>query len=129
MITVLFQTESHYPVNRRKVKEAVAAALTGQVRRAAEVSISVVGDRAMRRLNLQYRKLDQTTDVLSFPLSESSVNVTFVNPPDSVLRLGDIVISFPQAVKTAAEDNKMVDDVIVELALHGLNHLLGIHHP
>jgi probable rRNA maturation factor len=53
----------------------------------------------------------------------------FVDVPDGVLRLGDLVVSFPEAVREATEENKLVDDKIVELVLHGLDHLLGIHHP
>ena len=84
----------------------------------------------MRQLNRQYRHVDATTDVLSFPLNDPQEDseTPFVDPPDGVLRLGDIIISFPQAVEEAAEGNMMVDDQIVILALHGLNHLLGIHH-
>ena len=52
----------------------------------------------------------------------------FVEAPDGILHLGDIV-SFPMAVKEAGEENKLVDDTIVGLVLHGLDHLLGIHHP
>ena len=79
-----------------------------------------------------YRHVDSTTDVLSFPLndpSDSTKYVPFVEPPDGVLQLGDIIVSYPQAVVEAAEENKLVDDQIVFLVLHGLNHLLGIHHP
>lgn len=130
MITVLFQTESHYPVNRKKVKQAVVDALSPQVRRDAEVSVSIVGDRRMRQLNRDFRKIDETTDVLSFGLNDPTTkSPPFQDAPDNVLRLGDILISFPQAVKEAGEENKMVDDKIIELALHGLQHLLGIHHP
>jgi probable rRNA maturation factor len=126
MITVLFQTESHFPVNRKKIKEAIEGALLGQVHRDAEVSVSVVGDRRMRELNKKYRNLDATTDVLSFGLENGG---EFVEPPDDVLRLGDIVVSYPQAVNQAREENKLVDDKIVFLVLHGLDHLLGKHHP
>lgn len=132
MISVLFQTETHYPVNRQKIKDAVIASLDGRVKRDAEVSVSIIGDRRMRGLNRQYRKIDATTDVLSFPLNDSSSltkHTSFVEAPDSVLRLGDILVSYPQAVLEASEENKMVDDKIVELVLHGLDHLLGIHHP
>ncbi len=130
MITVLFQTESHFPVDRKKVKQATIVVLEKKLKSSAEVSVSIVGDRQMRDLNKKYRKLDSTTDVLSFPFNDPSVHdLPFVDPPDKVLRLGDIVVSFPQAVVEATEENKMVDDVIVELVLHGLNHLLGIHHP
>jgi probable rRNA maturation factor len=131
MITVLFQTESHFPVDRKKVIDAITAVLTPQMRRATEVSVTIVGDRRMRALNKQYRNLDATTDVLSFPLNDPNEKkeAQFVEIPDGILRLGDIIVSFPQAVVEAAEENVMVDDRIVFLALHGLNHLLGIHHP
>lgn len=129
MINILFQTESHFPVNRKKIKQALSQALDGKVRSNTEVSVSIVGDRRMRELNGKYRKVNETTDVLSFPLQDPTAkSVPFVDAPDNVLRLGDIVVSYPQAVAGAAAENKLVDDKIVELVLHGLNHLLGIHH-
>lgn len=130
MITVLFQTETHYPVDRKKIKAALSSVLEKKIKHNAEVSVAIIGDRRMRELNRTYRKIDTTTDVLSFPLNDAtySKNQPFVEAPDEILRLGDILISFPQAVETASEENKLVDDVIVELALHGLDHLLGIHH-
>jgi probable rRNA maturation factor len=130
MITVLFQVESHYQVNRDKIRGAIEEVLTPKMTRDTEVSVSVVGDRQMRQLNKNYRHIDDTTDVLSFPLQEAMQGgIAFVEPPDNILRLGDIVISYPTAVLEAAETNRMVDDMLVFLALHGLNHLLGIHHP
>ena len=131
MITVLFQTESHFPVDRKRIKEAIETALVGQVHRSTEVSVSVVGDRRMRELNKKYRHLDKTTDVLSFGLNDPTANIPaeFVEAPDDVLRLGDIVVSYPQAVDEARVGNKLVDDQIVFLVLHGLDHLLGKHHP
>lgn len=130
MINVLFQTESHYPVDRKKIKTAILDVLEKKITSDTEVSVSIIGDRRMRNLNRQYRKLDETTDVLSFPLNDSSVKgIPFQDSPDKVLRLGDIMVSYPQAIAQATEENKMVDDTIIELILHGLNHLLGIHHP
>ncbi len=129
MITVLFKTESHYPVDRKKVKKALVAALEDQVRRDTEVSVSIVGDRAMKSLNKKYRNKDATTDVLSFGFNDPTLKGKhFIDGPDDVLRLGDIIVSYPQAVKEAIEENKLVDDKVVDLVLHGLNHLLGIHH-
>ncbi len=130
MITVLIQSESHYPVSREKIRDAVITALEKKVKSDTEVSVSIIGDRLMKQLNTTYRKLNKTTDVLSFPQQESDVSHTaFISPPDNILRLGDIVISYPQAVLEAQETDKLVDDIVVELALHGLDHLLGIHHP
>lgn len=130
MISVLFQTESHYPVSKEKIKLAIAEKLSSKIHGRAEVSVSIVGNRRMKGLNASYRKIEQTTDVLSFPLHDmGTYTKPFVDPPDNILRLGDIVVSYPQAVLEATEENKLVDDKVVELVLHGLDHLLGIHHP
>lgn len=88
-----------------------------------EVSIAIVGDRKMRELNKKYRNLDQVTPVLSFSQTEGK---PFVKAPNGVLRLGDIVISYPQTVELAASENKLVDQKISELARHGLANLLRI---
>lgn len=130
MIHVLFQTESHFPVKKSVVTNAIVKSLTGRVTKDTEVSVTVVGDRRMRELNHAYRKLDATTDVLSFPQYDPSQPMRpFVDPPDGVLRLGDIVVSYPEAIREATEENTMVDEKIIELVLHGLEHLLGNHHP
>lgn len=129
MITVLFQTESHFPVKKSVITDAVTQSLQGRIKSDAELSIIVVGDRRMRELNKNYRQLDATTDVLSFPQHDPSQPMKpFVEVPDGILRLGDIVVSYPEAVREATEDNKMVDDKLIELVLHGLEHLLGNHH-
>ncbi len=130
MITVLIQTETHYPINRKQLREAITQVLQKKVNHQTEVSVAIIGDRRMRELNRTYRNIDATTDVLSFPLSDPAYTKGhgFTDAPDGILRLGDIIISYPQAVAQAAEENKLVDEVIVFLALHGLNHLLGIHH-
>jgi probable rRNA maturation factor len=129
MITVLFQTASHYPVDRKNLRDAITRSLEGRVAGDTEVSVSIVGDRLMRKLNREYRGKDYATDVLSFGFADPAApSVPFVDTPDDVLRLGDIVISYPQAVKESAEMNRLVDDTIVALALHGLDHLMGIHH-
>lgn len=129
MVTVLIQTESHFPVNRKQIKSAVEKHLVGKVNSNVEVSVTIAGDRQMKLLNSRYRKLDETTDVLSFPQHDPSVPATpFVDPPDDTIHLGDIIVSFPQAILEATEENKLVDDKISDLVLHGLDHLLGIHH-
>ncbi|MBI4991263.1 rRNA maturation RNase YbeY [Candidatus Gottesmanbacteria bacterium] len=129
MITVLIKTESHYNVNRQRVREAIAGLLQQKgIKLNVEVSIVVVGDRLMKKLNNTYRHIDDTTDVLSFPQSDDKKEVPFMDPPDGILRLGDIVISYPAARDDAMEEGKLVDDKIDELVEHGMRHLLGEHH-
>ncbi len=95
----------------------------------AEVSVMIVGDRRMKQLNNAYRQINATTDVLSFPQNDPSQQAKpFVSPPNNVLYLGDIIVSYPQAVLEASQDDMLVDDKITQLVLHGLDHLMGIHH-
>jgi len=138
MITVLVSSDSRYEVNRDFIRSAVTSALAknrikgGKV----EVGVSIVGDRKMQELNKTYRQIDETTDVLSFPLEDvSPISASgekkapgFVRPPDKILRLGDVVISYPQALLEASEDGNTVESKITELLEHGVEHLLGIHH-
>jgi probable rRNA maturation factor len=129
MTTIRLQTASHYPINRKAIIKAVTDVLHSRLKGDVEVSVLFCGDRKMRQLNKQYRNLDKTTDVLSFPQHDPSQEMKpFTAPPDNVLYLGDIVVSFPQCIKEAAEDNMMVDDKIIQLVLHGIDHLMGIHH-
>ena len=89
-----------------------------------EISIAIVGDRKMRSLNLKYRNLDKTANILSFPLNEGEQTKL----PTDIMRLGDIVISYPMVIKESAEQEMLVDDRVEELVQHGMLHLLGLHH-
>ena len=129
MVNVYIKTDSHYKVDRHRVRKTVIDFLSEKkIKANIEVSISVVGDRMMKNLNHDYRKIDETTDVLSFSIA-SDLRSAFVDPPDGVLRLGDIIISYPQMIEDASAEDKLTDVKFDELVLHGLNHLLGIHHP
>lgn len=122
---VLIYVESRYKVDRKRIKAAVHYVLEEQnVQSPIEVSIAVVGDRKMRTLNKKYRDKDKTANILSFPISEGGESVL---PPD-VTRLGDIVISYPELIREAAEEDMLVDDRVDMLVQHGMLHLLGIHH-
>ncbi len=69
----------------------------------AEAGLTVTGQVKIRKLNREYRGIDKPTDVLSFALQENKGRVTkFALPPDGITRLGDVVISFPQAAAQAA---------------------------
>lgn len=129
MITIKLQAASHYPINRKKILTAVNEVLNSRLKGDVEVSILIGGNRQMKKLNKTYRNIDDTTDVLSFPQNDpSQPSKPFTPPPDGVLYLGDIIISYPEAVKEAAHDEMMVDDKINQLVLHGIDHLMGIHH-
>ena len=83
------------------------------------VSLALVSDRTIRRLNRQYAGKDAATDVLSFPASGPRVGVRL---------LGDIVIATGVARRQAREAGHSVADEVKTLALRGLLHLLGYDH-
>lgn len=123
--SILIFVESRYKVNRKGIKKVILDTLSeNAVTTPVEVSVAVVGDRKMRLLNQKYRNLDKTTNVLSFPLSEGEQTPL----PSDIIRLGDIVLSYPVVIQEAARDEVMVDEKINELIAHGLLHLLGLHH-
>lgn len=131
-IKVLIFVESRYRADRKRITQAVLNLLKEQgVVGPAEVSLAIVGDRKMRSLNKKYRGKDATTNVLSFPFSEGEA---IILPPvlpqggSDILHLGDVVISYPQVIEEASREEKLVDDKIEELVIHGVLHLLGIHH-
>ena len=124
-LKVLIYVESRYKVNRKLIKKAVADVLTeNSVQSPLEVSIAIVGDRKMKVLNKKYRNKEGTANILSFPLSEGEQT----NLPTDVMRLGDIVISYPMVIKEASEQELLVDERVDELVRHGMLHLLGLHH-
>ena len=122
---VLLYIESRYKANRKRIINAVKNVLKQQsVASPVEVSIAIVGDRKMKTLNKKYRNLDKTTNVLSFPIAEGQPSVL----PSDKIRLGDVVISWPQVIREASKEEVLVDDKIDELVKHGTMHLLGLHH-
>lgn len=95
------------------------------------ISLSFVGKRKIIDLAKTYLGEENTVhEILTFPYSDPSSGsgqgdeFTIEGP----LQLGDIVICYPEARKIAQKRNRMVDDVLGELAEHGTLHLLGHHH-
>ncbi len=124
-VSIPIFVESRYRVDRKRIKNTVSKVLAKhEMKGPAEVSIAIVGDRKMRALSLKYKGEDKTRNVLSFSLSEGES--TYLS--SEVLRLGDIVISYPQVIREASEEEVLVDDKIDELVEHGMLHLLGINH-
>jgi probable rRNA maturation factor len=127
IITHLF-VGSRYPVNRKKIRETVKNVLTQQGVEHAQVDVSIVGQRKITELNESKLLHEGATDVLSFPQHEKHQLHDFPLPEGMPPHLGDVIISFPEAVTNAKRFGKMVDDQICFYLEHGLMHLLGYHH-
>lgn len=127
MITVTITKQGNFPVSAKKIRDIVKKTLTdnGMVSDSV-VDVAIVGHTKMDELNKKYYKDEKYEHpIFTFPEGQKS---DFNFPPDGKIHLGQIVISWKMAIDTANEKNKLIDDVICELAEHGSLHLLGIHH-
>jgi probable rRNA maturation factor len=94
-----------------------------------EMGLVIAGDDTVHELNRSYRNVDSTTDVIAFALSERGTNAQqFVTPPDDVIHLGEVIISYPQAKRQAEEQRHPLERELALLAAHGVLHLLGYDH-
>ena len=84
------------------------------------ISISIVNDSEMKKLNKKYLDKDYPTDVLSFNIDEEQEDGTYY--------LGDVVVNKDQAKRQASEYENTLEEEIGELVEHGILHLLGVHH-
>ena len=92
----------------------------------AEISVRFVDDETIHQLNREFRNVDRSTDVLSFPLGEDGVYD--VNYDTGAKMLGDIVISMEHAVKQAKLYDHTLQREIAFLTVHSMFHLLGYDH-
>jgi len=128
MIKTNLYVGSRYPVDRRQIRQTVKRVLTDNQVENAQVDVSIVGARKIKTLNEKYLKHEGETDVLSFPQHDrGQLNETPL-PNKELPHLGDVVISFPEAVKVARRFGRLVDDQVSFYLEHALMHLLGYHH-
>ena len=91
-----------------------------------EVSVTFVNDRRIRAINNEFRGIDKSTDVLSFPMGENGEYDK--NPETDKYMLGDVIISIEHAIKQAQEFGHSIHREVVYLAVHSFLHLLGYDH-
>ncbi|HAS37947.1 MAG TPA: rRNA maturation RNase YbeY [Ruminococcaceae bacterium] len=92
----------------------------------AEISVRFVDDEIIHELNREYRHVDRSTDVLSFPLGENGEYD--INHDTGAKVLGDIVISMQHAVMQADLYGHSLQREIAFLTVHSMLHLLGYDH-
>ncbi len=92
-----------------------------------EVSIALVDDIYIQKLNHQYRNINAPTDVLSFAMRETVEGENSLNVYEEEL-LGDVVISLERAKSQALEYGHSFQREVGFLVVHGILHLLGYDH-
>lgn len=93
----------------------------------AEVSVTMIDNDEICRLNGEFRKKASETDVLSFPLYADG-DFSGVDPDAESVALGDIVISMEKAFEQAESYNHSLQREIGFLIVHSMLHLLGYDH-
>ncbi len=90
------------------------------------LSITLSDEEYIHKINKEYRKVDRTTDVLSFPMFEK--NEIPKNPTGIPDVLGDIIICIPVVERQAVEYEHSFKRELAYMLVHGFYHLMGYDH-
>lgn len=104
------------------IKKASEAALQ-YLNKDGDISVILVDNEEIHKLNREHRNVDSPTDVLSFPTNEGEMIAAI---PDGFL--GDIIISLERAREQACEYGHSIVRETAFLTVHGTLHLLGYDH-
>lgn len=143
-VRILDELDGEAPPPPEWIARAVESAMSVEPSGAdAALSVALAADRTVADLNLTYRGVEGTTDVLSFSnvhfgeyYGEDAAGTPppaadpdgFILPPGVDAGLGELVISYPQALRQAAESRRDARDELAALLAHGALHLLGYDH-
>jgi probable rRNA maturation factor len=111
-------------VARESLQEIAINVLTAERLGLSELGIVITDDDRIRALNRDFAGDDHVTDVLSFSLREGE---DFANP-DDIVRLGEVIVSYPTAERQAREVGQSIELELAHLLVHGILHLLGYDH-
>ena len=109
-------------ISQKRIREVVKEILKDLGYQKWEVSILLVDDHQIKKINKKYLRRSRPTDVISF----SQIEGEFSNINTHLL--GDVVISVETAKRQAKENNIILQDEITFLLIHGILHLLGYDH-
>lgn len=103
------------------IEKSIAAVLKVEnLDQNVEVSVSFVGDDEIRDLNRDYRGVDKSTDVLSFPMDDEFIIESRI--------LGDVIINTRRVMEQAEELGHSNERELSYLTVHSILHLLGYDH-
>jgi probable rRNA maturation factor len=114
MFHIAITNEQPQAVDEDRLRDAVRTVLTQEGVRLATISIAIVDDPTIHRLNREYLNHDCPTDVLSFVFDRT----------DSALD-GEVIVSADTAAATAERFGWTRADELLLYAIHGVLHLVG----
>src|SRR5471032_2070920 len=101
------------------VRDAIVAAAAALSTTGGEVSVLLTDNTAIRALNRDWRGIDKSTNVLSFPAPKIGGGNAM---------LGDIVIAYETLAQECADENRIFVHHLAHLTVHGFLHLIGYDH-
>ena len=104
----------------QQIRDWVAAVFTALERSPLALTVRVVGEKEMAKLNRRYRGQNQLTNVLTFPIEPLPGICTDL--------LGDIVVCGPVVDQEAAIQHKPPMGHWAHMVVHGMLHLFGYDH-
>ncbi len=123
----IYQTIKRPGVSQRRIKQIVFFVLEKLKKNQAAVSVHLIGDKKMKRMNSDYRGKDKVTDVLSFVLHDDSYDYGF-SIKNEAIDYGDIFICIPQIKRQAIEYDVSFQEELTRMLVHGVLHLFGYDH-
>ena len=111
----------------KKAAQATVDHLPRALRLSATATILLAGNAKVRQLNLDFRGIDKTTNVLSFP-QFSQKEIKRREKQNAVIEIGDIALAYQYIAAEAKNENKPLLDHVTHLIIHGLLHLFGYDH-
>jgi probable rRNA maturation factor len=123
MLILLNNRQRKHPITARQLKKVAARILSALgCTEATELSITIVGDLSIRRINRIYLAKDRPTNVISFSQQEGDCGS--MTPS----MLGDVIISADTSAREAEQGGIQPFDRLCFLLLHGILHLCGYDH-
>jgi len=140
MVEMEYETEQSLPVDYQNLIPKVIEASLEQEACPYEVQVTVIltDNETIRHINLEQRKINSPTDVLSFPMQEYPAPADFskleehvedsFHPETGELLLGDIVISVEKVLEQAQNYGHSPERELGFLVAHSMLHLFGYDH-
>lgn len=106
-----------FPPVAKQITILTQTICNGENKEIQELNIVITDDIYMQELNARYADLNETTDVLSFDLSDNNCEIS-----------GDIYLSLNRALAQSVDKRLLLEQELLNLVAHGVLHLCGKDH-
>ena len=122
MAILIDNQQGNHPIETQKIEVKAQAILDALDCREGELSILIVDDPCITKINHAYLDHGGPTNVISFSMREGEFGD--INPH----LLGDVIISADTCAKEAQEAGISMEDRFDQLLIHGILHIFGYDH-